>query len=160
MMRINVGVYFPIPAAQDFQLFQNRNNGRIEIENNIFAEHIEGDDLHVVRLTQGASPTKRQPVDRLLGCRYAAGFHAVEKPVLLHPRNQLIGVIRLLDGMFGKDRLVAVVVAQRRAQAQRLGEFSRLMNELVDPLQVIRPFSARECFDKGPCRSCERYSSE
>jgi hypothetical protein len=49
-------------------------------------------------------------------------------------------MIRLFEGVLGKDRLIALVLSNRTAKAERPSELSRLMNELVGPLQMIRPF--------------------
>jgi hypothetical protein len=39
--------------------------------------------------------------------------------------------------MLGKHRLEAFVPTQRVTQTERLRKFARLMNELMDPLQII-----------------------
>jgi hypothetical protein len=59
--------------------------------------------------------------------------------MLFHPGNELIGVIGFLDSVLSKYRLESLVVAQRVTQAERLGKLTRLVNELVDPLQIVWP---------------------
>jgi hypothetical protein len=70
--------------------------------------------------------------------------------VLLHPRDKLVRVISLLKRMLGKDRLPAPVVTEGIAQAQRLRELTRLMNKLVDPLQIVRTLRAGQALEKRP----------
>jgi hypothetical protein len=95
-----------------------------------------------MRLTQGATPGKRRAIRRFLRRRNRARLRTLEKAVLLHPGDKLVGMIGLLQRVLGKDRLPALVVTERVAQAQRLRKFTRLMNELVDPLQVVRSLCA------------------
>jgi hypothetical protein len=57
--------------------------------------------------------------------------------MFFHPGNQLVGMVCFLDSVFGKYRLEAFVLAQRVTQTERLRKFARLMNELMDPLQIV-----------------------
>src|SRR4029079_11051081 len=63
---VDVGVYLPVPAAENFQPVQYRDHRGIEIKGDAFAEQIEPDNLHVMRLTQGATPGKRRAIRRFL----------------------------------------------------------------------------------------------
>src|SRR6185369_16834334 len=148
MVHVDVGVHVPVPPAQDVQLLQDGNHGGVEVEGYPFAEQIEPDNLHIMWFPQRASPTERCGVDRFLCRRNGAGLGTVEEAVLLHPADQLIRMIRFLEGMLRKDRLVALVAAKRVTQAECLREFARLVDELMHPLQIVRLIGARKRREK------------
>src|SRR6478752_6346832 len=83
----------------------------------------------------------RQQKDKVFIVSRVAGttarFDAVQKSMLFHPGNELVGMVCFLDSVFGKHRLEAFVLAQRVTQTERLRKFARLMNELMDPLQIV-----------------------
>ena len=127
----------PISPGVDFQLLQHGNNGAVEVERDTFTEHVERDDLHVVRISHGAPPAEGQGVHRLKSRRHVARFIAVQKSMLFHPGNELVGMVCFLDSVFGKHWLEAFVLAQRVTQAERLRVFARQVNELMDPLLLV-----------------------
>ena len=138
MVLVDVGVDLPIPAAENFQFVQHRDHRGIKVKGDAFAEQIEPDNLNVMRLVQGTAPGKCNTIRGFLRGRDRTWLDALEKSVLLHPRDKLVGMIGLLERVLGKDRLVAPIVTERIAQAQRLRKLTRLMDELVDPLQIVR----------------------
>src|SRR5690242_10168575 len=70
--------------------------------------------------------------------------------MLFHPGDKLAGMIGLLECVLGKDRLPAPVVTERIAQAQCLRKFTRLVDELVDPLQIVRARCAGQALEERP----------
>src|SRR6185503_9474226 len=101
-----------------------------------------------MRLTQCAPPRKRRTVRGFLSGGDRTWLGVVEKPVLLHPRDKLVGMIGFLERVLGKNRLIARIVTERIAQAQRLRKLTRLMDKLVDPLQIVRTFCARQVLEE------------
>ncbi len=73
-----------------------------------------------------------------------------EKPMLPHPGDELVGVVSLLKSVFGKDRLITPVVTKRIAQAQRLRKFTRLVDQLMNPLQIVRTLCAGQNLKNRP----------
>ena len=130
---------------------EDRDHRGVEVERDTLAEHVECDDLHVVRLVDRAAPAERESVDRLLRRGHAAGFHPLEESVLAHPLDELIGMISFLEGVFREDALVSLVPAERVAQAERLRELARLVNELMDPSQIVRMFDSSEPLEERTC---------
>jgi hypothetical protein len=59
-------------------------------------------------------------------------------------------MIGFLERVLGKDRLPAPVVTERVAQAERLRKLSRLVDELVDPPQIVQTLSAGQGFEERP----------
>ena len=137
MVLVDVGVHAPISSGMDFQLLQNGNDSVIEVERDTFTEHVKRDNLHVMRISHGAPPAERQGIHRLKSRRDASRLDALHKSTLFHPGDELIGMVCFLDSVFGKHRLEALVPAKRVTQAERLRKFARLMNQLMDPPQII-----------------------
>jgi hypothetical protein len=59
-------------------------------------------------------------------------------------------MIGLLERVFGENRLITLVVTQGIPQAKSLREFARLVDELMNPLQVARALCPRQFPEKGP----------
>jgi hypothetical protein len=59
-------------------------------------------------------------------------------------------VIGFLERVLGKNRLPAPIVAERIAQAQRLRKLTRLVDELVNPLQVVWTICAGQALEERP----------
>src|SRR4029079_7856219 len=101
-------------------------------------------------LAQGAAPGKCRAISGFLGGGDRTRLRTLEKPVLLHPGNQLVGMIGFLERMLGEDRLPAPVMTKRIAQAQSLGETTRTGDELVGPLQSGQTLCTSQALKERP----------